>query len=127
MTDLTSNQRRAIEALAAGESINETARKANVSPRTIYRWRSDPTFAAALRTADADHLAETARKLTAATDRAVEVLLGVLDDTKAAAGVKLRAVELVLTHRAKFYELLTISDRLEALEGAVFPGKAEQG
>ena len=34
--------------LAAGESVAETARTLKITPRTVFRWREDPKFRAAL-------------------------------------------------------------------------------
>ena len=39
---------RALALLASGESVAEAARQLKVSPRTVFRWREDPTFAAEL-------------------------------------------------------------------------------
>ena len=38
----------ALTLLASGESVAEAARQLKVSPRTVFRWRSDPAFAAEL-------------------------------------------------------------------------------
>jgi len=111
--------RRAITALAGGATMPDAARRAGVGERTLYRWRAErPEFIAALRAADADQLQAAGRKLTSATDQALDVLIGVLNDPKAHVYARLRAADLVLQHRAKFAELGQLSERLAALEAA---------
>jgi hypothetical protein len=122
---LTPRKRRAIEALAVGESYEAAATVAGVTVRTIYRWRHDPDFIAGLQAADADHLAGLARSVNGAAHDALDVLTNVMQDASQPAGVRVRAASEVLKHRAAFYELLTVGDRLTALEQALAGNKTQ--
>jgi hypothetical protein len=42
--DLSDKQRLAVDLLASGRSIKDTAQAAAVDPRTIYRWRQEEAF-----------------------------------------------------------------------------------
>jgi len=123
MSDLlTPQQRLAVDALAAGQGLEKSAIAAGVSLRTLHRWRKRPEFAAGLRAADADHMSQTARILNAASSGAIMLLLTVMNDKDTAMIIRLRAASDILKHRAAFYELVTVSGRLDALENAVFQG-----
>ncbi len=45
---LSERQRAAIELLVAGKSLATVAEQVEIDPRTLYRWRRDETFRAAL-------------------------------------------------------------------------------
>lgn len=113
---LRPKQRQAIAALVGGADYNRAAAAAGVSPRTLKRWRADPRFNAELRQSDSDQLASTARILNAASYSAVVMLITVLNDPKASPGLRMRAASDILKHRAAFFELLTLENRVSALE-----------
>lgn len=115
---LSAEQRRAVMVLAQGGTIADAARAADRTERTIYRYLQEPHVTAALRAAEQEKIGELSRKLTGASDKALDVLIDVLDDPAGTykAGAKLRAAALVLQHRAAFYELSELADRLAALE-----------
>jgi len=114
--DLRTNQRRAIEALAAGATMPEAAAAANVSETTIYRWRREAVFAAALRAADGDNLRELARQLTSASNDALTLLQSVVNDQGAAVSVRVRAAAEILSQRARFYDVVTMQEQLDDVE-----------
>lgn len=113
---LRPKQRKAIAALAGGADYTRAAAEAGVSVRTLKRWRADPLFMAELRDTDSEQLASTARLLNAASRNAVAVLITVLNDEKAPIGLRMRAASDLLKHRASFFELLTLEQRVTALE-----------
>jgi len=113
---MSSRKSAAINALAGGESFAVAAAAAGVTERTLRRWRGEPAFLDALRAADSDQLTETARQLNAAGQRAVAVLVGILDSPSTAAGLRLRAASEILRHRGAFFELTNLAERLDALE-----------
>lgn len=113
---LRPKQRKAIAALAGGADYRRAAAEAGVSVRTLKRWRADPLFMAELRDTDSEQLASTARLLNAASRNAVAVLITVLNDEKAPIGLRMRAASDLLKHRASFFELLTLEQRVTALE-----------
>jgi len=114
--DLRANQRRAIEALAAGASVPEAAAAADVSTTTIYRWQRELVFSQALRLADADNLRELARQLTSAADDALRLLVTVVNDKEAAPSVRVRAAAEILSQRARFYDVVNMQEQLADVE-----------
>lgn len=116
---LRPKQRKAIAALAGGADYTRAAAEAGVSVRTLKRWRADPLFMAELRDTDSEQLASTARLLNAASRNAVAVLITVLNDEKAPIGLRMRAASDLLKHRASFFELLTLEQRVTALEAQI--------
>jgi len=113
---LTPRQRACIGALAGGATINEAATVAGVTRRTVLRWRSLPLFTAELQAADVEAMSELARYLNAGAREAADVLRTVMNDVKVPAGVRVRAAAEYLAHRERFYELLTLTERLAAVE-----------
>ncbi len=59
MSALRPEQRKAIEALAKGHTVDETAVIVGRSARTIYTWRTDPIFKQALQETTDSMLAES--------------------------------------------------------------------
>jgi len=114
--ELRSNQRRAIEALVTGANVPEAAAAAGVSESTIYRWRGETDFAAALRIADGDALRDLARRITSAANDALTLLQSMVNDNEAAASVRVRAAAEILNQRARFYDVVTMQDQLDDVE-----------
>lgn len=114
--NLTPKQRKAITALVAGKNFDQAAKAAGVSLRTLHRWRATPGFASELRTADSEQLLTAARALNVASQDAVSTLIAIMHDQKASSGLRLRAASEILKHRASFFELLTLEQRIAILE-----------
>lgn len=82
-------QERAIAALIGGATLEEAAKAAGVSRRTVARWRTDVGFRGRFRAFGDASLADARAMLQAALPKAVAILTGLLsssDDT-----TKLRA------------------------------------
>ncbi len=87
-------QERAIAALVGGSTLDEAAKAAGVSRRTIARWRREPAFRERLRQLGDESLAEARSLLQATLPRAVATLASLLaasDDV-----LKLRAAAILL-------------------------------
>jgi hypothetical protein len=105
-------------ALACGATVENAARTAGVSWRTVYRRLADPAFHKRLRAARADMLQRATGMLTAAALEAVKTLLG-LQQASVAAGVRLGAARAVLEIGLKLREVADLEARLAALEERV--------
>lgn len=116
LTNLQANQVKALEALAAGGSVDEAAAAAGVTVRTVYRWRTSPDFAGALRAANAEGLRELARLVAASSREAVEYLRAVIADVKAPHGVRIRAAGQLLSVYPRLYELVSLQEQLDDIE-----------
>ncbi len=120
---LNTKHKACIRLLADGSTVAEAALALGVGERTVYNWRAKPEFLAALRSADAEALQEISRKLTVATDSALDVLLTVMNDSENPPGVRVRAADSILKHRAAFYELVSLGERLTEVENRLENGK----
>ena len=60
---LTTKQKKTIEALLLTNTIDRAAKRANVSEASIYRWMKQESFQTALRAARRDILAHTTTRL----------------------------------------------------------------
>lgn len=120
---LTPRQRRALESLLASGDVTEAARAANVARQTVHKWLQRPAFRAALDKAEADKLHGLQSALVRLGDKATSALGAELDgDSPMAAGARVRAADIVLSHLLKMRELVTLEDRIAALEAALEDG-----
>ena len=109
-------QEEAIVALLSNRNIEEAARACNTPPRTLHRWLSEPTFAAAYRKARRQAYGQSIARLQHGSSAAVAVLLKVMMDAGTPPNTKVRAAESVLTHAAKAIEIEDIEARVSELE-----------
>jgi hypothetical protein len=117
MTDdgLKLPQRRAMEALAAGQDKAAAAAAAGVSVRSIQRYMADPRFRAALTAATGERVGNVSRQLVAAMETAVSTMLAIVE-SDAPPTVRLRAAAEILSAGIKLYEQAELTRRIEALE-----------
>jgi len=108
----------AVEVLAAGGTSTEAAKAAQVTVRTIRRWRIDePRFADAIDDGRSVMLAEAAGILAFHTTAAA-AKLGQIIET-GAEHHQLRAAQIVLDQASRYRSDRAIEDRIQALEVAV--------
>jgi hypothetical protein len=104
-------------ALAAGSSIEQAARAAGVSTRTVYRRLANPGFAKRLAQARDEVISHTLGELIECAGQAVatlRVLLSSADDR-----VRLNAAKCTLDQLLRLRETLSLNERLRTLERAV--------
>lgn len=91
-------------AIASGRTITSISEEYKVKRETIYKWMSDPDFAAELQEIRDNATREIMDQLGALRQPAMDVVRGILEDVdaaecpkcgKAAQGVRLNAAELV--------------------------------
>src|SRR5689334_1669315 len=85
-----------LAALACGATVENAARKAGVSERTVYRHLQDPDFKAKLDEVRADMVERTSGMLTGAGMSSVKTLIDLQNDVSVNAGVRRRAARDVL-------------------------------
>lgn len=115
-TKLRSNQNKAIEAFLLGGNVTIAAHMAGVSERTIYTWRQDPDFKAALLAASDEQLADTVLALSGASLKAVRVLVGIMMKESTKDVVKIQAAALLLSNSLRLRELFGLEQRVRELE-----------
>jgi len=109
---------KAVEVLAAGGTSTEAAKAAQVTVRTIRRWRNDEVlFADAVDDARASMLTEAAGLLAAATTTAARRLAEIVQSEEERHS--LTAARIVLEQASKYRIDRAIEDRIAALEVAV--------
>ncbi len=104
-----------LDALATGLSYLEAGELAGLSARTVRRRLTAPDFAAELARRRAMRVSDVTGRLVAASERAVQVLLELLESQ--VAGERLRSAELILNMGRRFRSDTDIDVRLSTLEG----------
>ncbi len=112
---LTSKQNRAITALVSSRGIRQASQVTEIPERTLYRWLRQPAFRAALTEAESLAVEHAARRITALSDQAVNVLEHAMSD-RTPMTIRLRAAQSVLEYLLKLRELVSIEERLARLE-----------
>lgn len=122
MADLTAEKTldwrkaKVAEALAAGLTKAAAANEAGVSESTARRYAELPEVQEAVRKAESARLVALSRKLTDASDQALDVLIAAMTDAKNSANTRIRAALGILQYRKEFYELTAVQTQLDDLE-----------
>jgi len=103
-----------LDALATGLSYLEAGELAGLSARTVRRRLTAPDFAAELARRRAMRVSDVTGRLVAASERAVQVLLELLESQ--VAGERLRSAELILNMGRRFRSDTDIDVRLSTWE-----------
>ena len=122
MTDngaLSQNQKRLLAALLDSRSIREAAQKANITERTAFRYLSDGRVRQAVAEQQDVLLSVVTSGIVADMAEARSVLVSTMQSKTATDGVRVRAAGIVLQSGLKLFELLTLADRVSALERRV--------
>jgi len=111
-------QEEAIAALLTQRNVEEAARAAGLSVRTLLRWMKLPEFQTAYREARRAAFGQAVARLQQASSAAVSTLLKIMVDPNAPASTRVRAADSVLDHSAKSIEIEDVEARVAALERA---------
>lgn len=103
-----------LSALAAGSSVEDAARTADISARTAYRRLNDPRFAARLAQARDELISAALGELVECASEAVATLRELLSASDER--VRLGAAKSTLEQLLRLRETLTLSQRLAVLE-----------
>lgn len=106
----------AILALLSQRNVEEAARVAGISDRTLYRWLQEPDFDAAYRGARRAAFSQSTARLQQMSSAAVTTLGKIMVDASAPAASRVRAADSVLNHAAKAIEIEDIEARVSELE-----------
>jgi len=115
-TGLTVRQQKAISTLLSSKTIEQAAKQAGVSRKTLYTWLRAPDFKAALSEATGEVLENAVRRLTALTSKAIDTLESVIDNPKTNTASRIRAATAILDTVLKIRELTVLESELRALE-----------
>jgi hypothetical protein len=115
---LGGKQEAAVLALLTSRSVEDAARTAGVTPRTLYRWIKEPAFKAAYQAAKREAYGQAIARLHQMTSAAVSTLGKVMVDPNTPASTKVRAADSILNHTSKAMEIEDIEARVTELERA---------
>jgi predicted xylose isomerase-like sugar epimerase len=113
---LTTNQRKALEALLTESSVRAAATAAGLGEATLYRYLNDEFFTSELRRRQQAILSATTAALCGLSSKALDALIDVLDSSTATEAVKTRAALGWLKQTRQSVELDNLLERLERLE-----------
>ena len=105
-----------LEAMLIHGGVRGAAAVCGISQNAIYKRLQDSAFRARYDAMQGAMLSTVAAGMTAALDKAVGALVGVLDDPNASPGLKVNAANALLNHANRYIESANILRRLEALE-----------
>lgn len=115
--NLSLEQRKAVEALAAGATIEQAATIAGRTPHTLRRWRrEEPAYAASLKQAGDEALEDAAVQLRGLLTVALARLGELFEDEDVKTHHLLRAIDMVAGHAIKLTEFAELEARVAALE-----------
>ena len=84
-------QQRALELILAGHSVTDIAAQVGVRRETVWRWRNDPSFASEISVRQAQRRQSIHDELDAGVIESVRMLRGLVADTDAPPGARVRA------------------------------------
>jgi hypothetical protein len=112
--------------LLTQRNIEEAAKAAGISMRTMMRWLNVPEFQTAYREARRKAYSQAVAKLQQGATAAATTLLKVMLDQNTPASVRVRAAECVMNHSSKAIEIEDVEARVTELERAADAGNPEQ-
>jgi phage terminase small subunit len=115
---LTPKRRAFVRALLVEKDTKAAAKAAGVAERTAYRWVGEPAIQGAILDAEGDALEAVTRGLLRLAHDAVDTLGDAMGDKEAATSARVRAADIVLQRLLQLRELVTLEERLSALEAA---------
>lgn len=108
---------KAITALLSSDTIEQAAKEAGISKRTLLRWLSEPEFRAAYAQAKGDVLRTATAILTRNAGRAAKVLAEIFDaEPEAHQGGRVTAALGTIRLALDAFELESLEERLRKLE-----------
>ena len=113
---LTPKQRAFVRALLTERDTRAAARAVGIGETTAWRWLKADAIRAAILEAEAGALAETTRGLLRLSGDAVNTLDDAMSDGGAPTGARIRAADVVLARLLQLRELVTLEERVSALE-----------
>lgn len=113
---LSTRQRRFLAALATSPSVKAAAQMAGIAERTAWRYLSDDAIRRELAGQHDALLADTSRRMAGAMTEALNVVLGILRDVKTPPSVRVSAGRVILDSGLRLAELVTLAERVAALE-----------
>jgi hypothetical protein len=109
-------QEHAIAALLTKRNVEEAARAADISVKTLLRWLKTSEFVGAYRAARREAFSQCIVRLQHAATAATSTLLKIMLDDNAPPACRVRAADTVLSHASKAIEIEDVEARVAELE-----------
>lgn len=120
---VTPAQERAIAALVGGASLQDAAKAAKCSDRSLRRWRyEDAAFQARLAEAQNETYSMTINRIVTASTVAIATLAKIAKNEKAPAAARVSASVAILTHAHQNYRTTMLEARMAELEAVMGSG-----
>lgn len=113
--ELTGKKKKMIAALMTCRTIGEAVQMAGVTRTTLSRWLNDPEFSKALTAAENETMRESSRVLLTGQREALKTIFELMINGESDA-IKLRAAAEWLSQSFKWRELITLDERMTAIE-----------
>jgi hypothetical protein len=110
---------RVADMIAAGCTVDETAKETGKSIRTIRRWKKDPKIAAVIKARASEAVAMGRAVLSSGMHRASRALVQMADGSTLASAPRVSAARAVVETTAKLVELEELQARLAELEAQI--------
>ena len=115
-----------IAALLTSRNIDEAAKAAGISTRTLLRWMKEPEFQTAYREARRTAYSQAVAKLQQGATAAATTLLKVMLDQSTPASVRVRAAECIMNHSSRAIEIEDVEARVTELERTTRESSSDQ-
>ena len=112
-------QRRFIGQLLTAPTVRRAAEASGVSERTAWRYLRAPAVRRELAERQDGILGHVARRLASEMGAALDVLSSIMEDEEANAAPRVSAARAILESGLRLAELVTLSERVAALERIV--------
>ena len=109
-------QRRFLAALVSCASVRDAAAAAKISETTAWRYLQDPALKRALAERQTAVLGHASRRLAREMGAAMDVLVEIMRDEEASDSSRVSAARAVLDSGLRLAELVTLAERVAALE-----------
>lgn len=116
MKKLNQKQMKLLEAMLTESTFEASYKKAGISKPTALKYRDNPDFKEAYRTAKRRMMENVTTKLQRASFEAVEVLSEIMNDELSPATARIQGAKAVLENAYKGIELEDLAERLEEVE-----------
>ena len=121
--NFTEKQILAAQALAAGCTWQQTARRANCAEESIRNWKRNPDFVDLIFEYQQQIFHQSFGITAAALPSAISRLQEIINDPEINVSNQLTAIKILLDSAQKGFETRTIERRLEKLEGTIEPAQ----
>jgi len=109
-------QEHAIAALLTKRNVEEAARAADISVKTLLRWLKTSEFVGAYRAARREAFSQCIVRLQHGATAATSTLLKIMLNDNAPPACRVRAADTVLSHASKAIEIEDVEARVAELE-----------